>query len=48
MRKTIREIQALIPVCYYGIDVGIGSTKDNIEYFNINLNPEYQRGLYLD
>jgi hypothetical protein len=39
----IRDMQALHPRSFYGIDVSIGSVLDTLEQFQVNLDPDYQR-----
>lgn len=41
--SMLREIQNLIPDCTYHVDIGIGSIKEALIQYNINLNPVYQR-----
>ena len=43
-RRTINEIQSLIPPCHYSVHVGLLSTPRHLELFNVDLNPDYQRG----
>ena len=43
-RPSIRDIQALIPTCHYQVDVGLLTTPRHIENFNVDLDPDYQRG----
>ena len=43
-RRKINEIQSLVPTCHYQVDVGLITTPRHLELYNVNLDPDYQRG----
>ena len=42
--SILQEIQSSVPLCNYHVNVSIGDLIHSIEQFEIDLNPEYQRG----
>jgi len=41
--SILPEIQSSVPRCCYQVDIGLGRLKTNLEQYNINLDPDYQR-----
>lgn len=40
----LRRVQRLTPDCNYRVDIAIASVPRFLEMYNVNLDPEYQRG----
>lgn len=42
--SLLQRAQDSVPPCTYGIDVPLSSLRENLERFEVRLDPEYQRG----
>ena len=41
--SVLKDIRAHVPDCTYHVNIGLGSIKDALDQYKVNMNPEYQR-----